>query len=741
MAVTISIDDLIADLRLADTPAQQALAQRRLDYSTVAVTKYAPAAPDTVHNEAVSRLAAYLFDQPTVAGGAAFANALRNSGASNILLPYRIHGLGFSEAMDEVNQAIGSVGNPVTGLAILGDQLTVTFADGTEQVLSLPAGMGGGGGMFNGVDQEARDDAATALARADLGVTDAATAQEVADLASTAAAEVTATVAALDAPLDWASEGNTEVIPLAKFGDAIRGHRVYISTSTPPHGQLGDVWIYDSRNTHPQLYEYTSIGWQLDYTFYGGRVHYKTTAHNVAMDSPDANRDDLLLELVSGTLKIYRRLFASTAPFWESLGTVAGGSGGLTAAGITGLDQANSDEVHSNAFFPGTFGGALRKYSFGNLIALMRSTVGLGRRINPGGSTGNLGKVPVLHEDGADFHYELQHPAELPTIASNVPNNPDQMNPAILYKDTPVGDTATEIYYKRRHDRESVIIAINDTSPRSFGTEHRSFGWTSRIILDTAEPVPGVNPYPSTPPHWEAFIRVQNIASGLYEWRLYTDELFTTADPIYLDMRDQDDPDTHIQNVQMIKPVNEAYWTTGTYIYNVFPFYGIAARGRRPIIRIRDADDTLSTSIIHLIPVDDVREALVDEDRLHEAYGDLLDIMSERFDNVVSGGGGPSKIGNWSGDLVADTWQVTGLTWPTTALVGIAAVHPIVFDGVTAAGWPLGWYDSAVVEAHRYNFRLAAGAAFAWIRKTNTGRIEIRSGQNRAGLSFDFWSL
>ena len=92
--------------------------------------------------------------------------------------------------------------------------------------------------------------------------------------------------------------------------------------------------------------------------------------------------------------------------------------------------------------------------------------------------------------------------------------------------------------------------------------------------------------------------------------------------------------------------------------------------------------------------------------------------MSERFDNVVSGGGGgPSKIGNWSGDLVADTWQVTGLTWPTTALVGIAAVHPIVFDGVTAVGWPLGWYDSAVVEAHRYNFRLAAGAAFAWIRK------------------------
>ena len=317
--------------------------------------------------------------------------------------------------------------------------------------------------------------------------------------------------------------------------------------------------------------------------------------------------------------------------------------GGLTAAGITGLTTASNDEVHTNAIFAGVFSGVLRKFSFHNLINLMRSTVGLGRQINPTGSTGNLGKVPVLHEDGADFHYQLQSPVELPSIASNVPNNPDQLNPAIIYKDTPEGDTANELYYKRKHDRESVIIAINDTSPRSFGTEHRSFGWTSRIILDTAEPVPGVQPYPSAPPHWEAFIRVQNIASGLYEWRLYTDELFTTLDTIYLDMRDQDDPDTHIENVGMTKPVNEAYWTTGTYTFNTFPFYGIAGRARRPIIRIRNADDTLSTSIIHLIPVDDVREALVDEDRLHDVYADILDLVSQHLENLPAGGGFPTN--------------------------------------------------------------------------------------------------
>ena len=327
---------------------------------------------------------------------------------------------------------------------------------------------------------------------------------------------------------------------------------------------------------------------------------------------------------------------SDTIEVWGYKPPAGGGGGGgvLTASGVTGLTVAAGDEVHSSVIFPGVFGGALRKYSLGNVIALMRSTVGLGRQVNPTGSTGNLGKVPVLHEDGSDFHYQLQSPVELPYIASNLPNNPDQMNPAILYKDTPTGDTATGIYYKRRHDRESVIIAINDTSPRSFGTEHRSFGWTSRIILDTAEPVPGVSPYPSIPPHWEAFIRVQNIASGLYEWRLYTDELFTTADPIYLDMRDQDDPDTHIQNVQMIKPVNEAYWTTGTFTFATFPFYDIAGRGRRPVIRIRSADDTLSTSIIHLIPVDDVREALVDEDRLHDVYADLLDTLASHVPTV-----------------------------------------------------------------------------------------------------------
>ena len=91
-----------------------------------------------------------------------------------------------------------------------------------------------------------------------------------------------------------------------------------------------------------------------------------------------------------------------------------GGGGVLTASGVTGLTVAAGDEVHSSVIFPGVFGGATSQvFSFGNLISLMRSTVGLGRQVNPTGSTGNLGKVPVLHEDGADFHYQLQKPCRV----------------------------------------------------------------------------------------------------------------------------------------------------------------------------------------------------------------------------------------------------------------------------------------------------------------------------------------
>ena len=94
MAVTIDVMKLLATLRLGDTTEERDEARRLLAYATEAVTKHAPVAPDVAHNEATVRLAAYLYDMPHAARGVAFADALRNSGARAILLPYRVHRAG-----------------------------------------------------------------------------------------------------------------------------------------------------------------------------------------------------------------------------------------------------------------------------------------------------------------------------------------------------------------------------------------------------------------------------------------------------------------------------------------------------------------------------------------------------------------------------------------------------------------------------------------------------------------------
>ena len=95
-------------------------------------------------------------DMPEAGRGDGYANALRNSGAARILLPYRIHRAGYSDAVAVAQEAVGTVGNPVTGIDVTGTTLTITFADGTTETHTLPAGGGGG------VDQTARDSATNA---------------------------------------------------------------------------------------------------------------------------------------------------------------------------------------------------------------------------------------------------------------------------------------------------------------------------------------------------------------------------------------------------------------------------------------------------------------------------------------------------------------------------------------------------------------------------------------------------
>lgn len=105
MAVTLDVAALRVALRLGDTTEETAEATRLLSYATEAVTRHAPGStaapvPDAVHNEAVVRIAGYLFDQPLASRGTMHADALRNSGARAILLPYRTHRAGVAAEGD-----------------------------------------------------------------------------------------------------------------------------------------------------------------------------------------------------------------------------------------------------------------------------------------------------------------------------------------------------------------------------------------------------------------------------------------------------------------------------------------------------------------------------------------------------------------------------------------------------------------------------------------------------------------
>ena len=77
---------------------------------------------------------------------------------------------------------------------------------------------------------------------------------------------------------------------------------------------------------------------------------------------------------------------------------------GLTAAAIAALDAG---EIHSNVELPGVVGGLLRKFSVANFIAIMRSSVGLGPRINPTPSPATVGQVPAVNTDGDGYTHVI----------------------------------------------------------------------------------------------------------------------------------------------------------------------------------------------------------------------------------------------------------------------------------------------------------------------------------------------
>ena len=232
MAVTLSVAQLTAAIRLGDTDEEQGQAARLLALATQVVTKHAPDAPDVIHNESAIRVAGYLYDAPMAAGGAGYGDIIRNSGALSLLLPYRHHRAGSTaEAVAEAVSA-GAPGNPVTGLSLIGTTLTVTFQDGAQTVLTLPAG----GGLTEAEVVEIVDAAIAMLGGSDYVLPAAAPGVRGGVLAVTSAIIDTGTSTGVFgwAPSHvrrmihsivpaWGRTGNTDAIPYEKIAASFDG--------------------------------------------------------------------------------------------------------------------------------------------------------------------------------------------------------------------------------------------------------------------------------------------------------------------------------------------------------------------------------------------------------------------------------------------------------------------------------------------------------------------------------------
>ena len=97
MAVSLTAAELTAALRLGDSAEEAADVARILATATALVVRHAPDAPDAIQSEAVVRVGGWLFDMPH-AQRSASGDVLRNSGALALLLPWRVHRAGATDA-------------------------------------------------------------------------------------------------------------------------------------------------------------------------------------------------------------------------------------------------------------------------------------------------------------------------------------------------------------------------------------------------------------------------------------------------------------------------------------------------------------------------------------------------------------------------------------------------------------------------------------------------------------------
>ena len=94
MAITLTVPELATACRVGDSTDETAQLTRLLAVASALVLKNSPDAPDDIQNEAVIRVTGYLWDQPGASPGTSYNNAMRNSGALSLLLPWRVHRAG-----------------------------------------------------------------------------------------------------------------------------------------------------------------------------------------------------------------------------------------------------------------------------------------------------------------------------------------------------------------------------------------------------------------------------------------------------------------------------------------------------------------------------------------------------------------------------------------------------------------------------------------------------------------------
>ena len=98
MPVDLTVAQLAAAMRVGSSAEETAEVTRLLAFSSLTVEHHAEGAPDAIHNEAAIRIASYVYDQPGASSRSSFANALRNSGAARMMLPWRLHKVGSMSA-------------------------------------------------------------------------------------------------------------------------------------------------------------------------------------------------------------------------------------------------------------------------------------------------------------------------------------------------------------------------------------------------------------------------------------------------------------------------------------------------------------------------------------------------------------------------------------------------------------------------------------------------------------------